>query len=165
MSRGTHGRQGPPPDPLALRRDRAGGSAGWEVLPAAGRPGPPPRWPLSEQVEREVVLWSELWVTPQAVKWEENGLEIEVALHVRSLVAAEAPDATAASRVLVLRQMEHLGLSMPGLARNKWTIGKPEDAAVAAAAPAPRTPPAKKKGASREVVDIRSRIRETNGGS
>ena len=59
--------------------------------------------------------------------WERNQQHEEVALYVRSLVQAERLKATVASRTLVRQQQEALGLSLPGLARNRWIIdGEPE---------------------------------------
>jgi hypothetical protein len=103
-------------------------------LPASGREGDPPSWPLSRAVKRERDLWAAEWRRPQAVEWERNGQEVEVALYVRSLVAAEHPDAIVGARTLVKQQQEALGLSLPGLARNHWRIG---DVAPAATAEAP----------------------------
>lgn len=130
MARGTHGRQGPPPDPNALRRDRATDAAGWVTLPAEGRSGPAPDWPLAGCTDREAVLWSVEWRRPQAVEWERNGQEVEVAIYVRTLVAAEDVEATAAMRVLLRQQMEALGISVPGMARNRWKIGTVTPAAT-----------------------------------
>ena len=61
---------GPPPDPNALRRDRPSDAAGWVILPADGRPGDPPEWPLLWQTQREYDLWKREWSRPQAVMWE-----------------------------------------------------------------------------------------------
>src|SRR5690606_37383206 len=52
---------GPPPDPNALRRDRPSDAAGWVILPAEGRPGDPPEWPLLWQTQREYDLWKREW--------------------------------------------------------------------------------------------------------
>jgi hypothetical protein len=155
-SGGARARSGPPPDPDALRRDRKSDPK-WITLPAEGRDGPTPEWPLSgraahipaltpagiqqikdeeqkqrllDQIEseasarfsRELEIWASEWRRPQAVKWERNGQELEVALYVRALVAAEAPDAKVTLRTLVKQQQEALGLSLPGLARNHWKI-------------------------------------------
>lgn len=57
---GARVNSGPPPDPNALRRDRAEDKAGWTVLPAAGRSGRTPKWPLlpdpTDEVERRVLV-------------------------------------------------------------------------------------------------------------
>lgn len=143
---GARSRSGPAPDPDALRRDRDGD--GWVTLPAAGRKGAAPKWPLvapkvvdaegrarvqlSRQIaKRETELWKGLWRTPQAVRWQTNGQELEVALYVRSLVEAEQVGAPISLRTLIRQQQEALGLSLPGLARNRWRIGE-------VAAPAPK---------------------------
>jgi len=56
------------------------------------------------------------------VGWERNQQDIEVALYVRALVAAEDLDAKTPSRTLVKQLQEALGLSIPGLMRNRWRI-------------------------------------------
>lgn len=118
--KGGHVNSGPARDPHALRRDRDGSS--WIHLPAAGRQGEPPAWPLSRTTARERVVWAREWTRPQAIEWEHAGLAEEVALYVRCLVRAERPRATAADRTLVRQLMESLGLTVTGLARNRWTI-------------------------------------------
>lgn len=120
MVRGSSSRSGPAPDPNALRRDRDGKD--WVHLPAEGRQGEPPDWPLSDPTLRELALWAIEWKRPQAVMWETNGQQNEVALYVRSLKDAEKSDATTAARQLVKQQMEALGLSIPGLRGNRWVI-------------------------------------------
>lgn len=148
MAKGGHGASGPAPDPNALRRDRDAGS--WVPLPAAGRDGDTPEWPLDAQTSREQVLWEREWRRPQAVMWERNGQEAEVAMYVRSFALAEQLNATVASRTLVRQQQEALGLSVPGLNRNRWRI---EDTAVA---------PARRKSAVRGSA--RSRFKVVPGG-
>lgn len=122
---GARSRSGPAPDPNALRRDRSD-DAGWVTLPAEGRDGPPPGWPLAEATLRELELWAGEWCRPQAVEWERQGQQVEVAMFVRSLVDAESHRATAASRTLVRQQMDSLGISEPGRRSNRWLIGDPE---------------------------------------
>lgn len=131
---GARAHSGPPPDPNALRRDRDHGD--WTTLPLDGRPGDPPDWPLTRASKRESALWAREWQRPQAVEWERNGQELEVALYVRTLVAAEKANAPVNARTLVRQQQEALGLSLPGLARLKWKIGATQAAAAAPRAPA-----------------------------
>lgn len=121
-SGGARSRSGPAPDPTALRRDRKDDKP-WVVLPASGREGEPPAIPLDEFSSREAVLWNELWLTPQSTMWETLHLEREVALYVRSYIAAEDIDAKAADRALVLRMGDSLGLNTAGMHRLRWTIG------------------------------------------
>lgn len=116
------GRGGPAPDPNALRRERPSDQAGWTHLPAEGRQGETPPWPLTRPRARERVLWEREWRRPQAVMWERNGQHEEVAVYVRSLAAAELPRASVAARTLVKQQQEALGLSQPGLNRLRWVI-------------------------------------------
>lgn len=137
MKGGARARSGPAPDPNALKRERD--SQDWVTLPAA-RTGDAPTWPLDSQSERETDLWKHEWTRPQAVMWEENGQELEVALYVRSIVAAEQHDAPTNARTLVKQQQEALGLSVPGLHRNKWRIpSNAKPAASTTAAPASKS--------------------------
>lgn len=145
MPRGGHANSGPAPDPEALRRTR-NTDAAWHVLPVTGRPGLPPEWPLDELTDREAALWVKLWAKPQATRWEALGQDLEVALYVRRWVEAEKPGAPAAAVVVVRQLGEALGLTIPGLARNRWQIGKQQSAPAEPAAtgtdgpaPAPAT--------------------------
>lgn len=128
MAKGLSRRSGPPPDPDSLTQT----DGDWTVLPAEGRKGPVPEWPLSSPTGRELELWAGEWCRPQAVMWEQAGQELEVALFVRSLVKAEAHEASTNARTLVRQQMEALGISVPGMQRNRWKIGQiePVDADV-----------------------------------
>lgn len=128
-SGGARARSGPPPDRNAIRNGRSG--ADWIRLPASGRKGDAPAWPIPRGTKRELVLWADLWRMPQALMWEAKGQELQVALYVRSLREAERPGASVAARTLLLRQEEYLGLSEPGLARNHWIIdsGSPDEPA------------------------------------
>lgn len=119
-SGGARARSGPAPDPNALRRERDQGE--WTILPASGRPGEPPAWPLVDQSEREVELWARLWAKPQALMWERLGQELEVALHVRNLALVEMPGAPVNLGTLVRQQQDSLGLTTPGLRSNRWRI-------------------------------------------
>ena len=123
-SGGARARSGPPPDPNALRRNREGE---WTTLPAEGRQGPEPRWPLAgEPTPREAYVWRDMWRKPQAVMWEKNGQEYEVALFVRKLVEAEAPLASATLSTLVRQMMDSLGLTIPGMRANRWKLAEDE---------------------------------------
>lgn len=133
---GARSRSGPPPDPNALARVRDEGE--WSVLPATGRPGDPPAWPLIEQSAREATFWADLWKLPQAVMWERQHLEHQVALYVRRLIEAEQPGSVAALSTLCRQLQDGLGLSTPGLRANRWKIDEAKsDAPTASAKPAP----------------------------
>jgi len=157
VAKGSSSRSGPPPDPNALRRDRAGDAGTWTTLPAEGRAGDPPPFPLAEQSEREKALWVAEWKRPQAVEWERNGQELEVALYARAIAAAELHDASVASRTLVRQMQESLGVSLPGLARNRWRIG-------ATGATQPTQRPTGTQGQRRSGQTARERLSVLDGG-
>lgn len=158
---GARARSGPAPDPNALRRDRKEDQAGWVTLPAEGREGPAPEWPLTRAVKREAVLWEREWARPQAVMWERLGLEVEVALYVRSLAAAEKASAPVNARTLVRQQQEALGLSIPGLARNRWRIEDAEKSPASSAATSGR-PRATARKPARERFTVLDGQRESS---
>lgn len=62
--------------------------------------------------------------------WEANGQAVEVALYVRTLKDAERSKAPVSVRTLVKQQQEALGISLPGLARNRWIIANTSGAAA-----------------------------------
>jgi hypothetical protein len=73
--------------------------------------------------------------------WERNRQEVEVAIYVRTLVEAEQRGATAALRILLRQQQEALGLSLPGMLRQRWLIvgdGEERPRLVAQAGPSVR---------------------------
>lgn len=139
MGKGMSSRSGPAPDPNALRRAHDQGE--WRTLPSEGRQGPPPKWPLDFSTTREREHWAREWRRPQALMWEANGQEVEVAIYVRTLAVAEVVDASIASRNLLKQQMEQLGISQPGLRSNRWRIGdaaSPQNATGTAGRTRPR---------------------------
>ena len=119
---GARARSGPPPDPNALRRERASDAAGWTTLPAAGREGPPPDWPLGLQSDRELHWWGYFWRMPQAVEWERLGMTVEVAVYCRRLAEAEVPGSSTALGTLTKQLGEQLGLTIPGMRMHRWKI-------------------------------------------
>ena len=151
--RGSSSRSGPAPDPEAIRRDRKT-DPGWTTLPDK-REGPVPPWPLGDATKRELDLWQRQWSRPQAVMWEANGQAEEVALYVRTLTDAERPGASVAARTLVVRQQETLGISLPGLARNRWRIGTPEPAKEAPKTDGRRRPSAKERLS--KIIELQDR--------
>jgi hypothetical protein len=133
---GARVNSGPPPDPLALRRDRKDDRDGWTVLPAEGRQGGAPVWPLSGRVRSDDVVmvesvavqeaahWAAVWSTPQAVAWDRLGWTHEVALYCRHLAMAELGDMKAASEA---RQWsDRLGLNPGAMLRNRWRVAPDE---------------------------------------
>ena len=121
--KGGHAASGRAPDPNALRRDRASDAAGWTTLPAAGRPGPPPEWPLDDPTPRELHWWQHFWAKPQATEWERLGMVAEVAAYVRRFAEVERPGSPVALGTLVKQLGEQLGLTIPGMRMHRWKIG------------------------------------------
>jgi hypothetical protein len=117
---------GPAPKPASERR-RRNAAPGTVRLPAEGRNGEPPAWPLrfmedAEQAEREAGVWAELWATPQAVAWERLGAGTvrTVARYVRLLAVAELGSVPYAAEA---RQLEdRLGLTPMSMLRLRWEI-------------------------------------------
>jgi hypothetical protein len=128
-SGGARARSGPPPDRGAIRRNRPGDRAGWIHLPASGRDGDPPPWPFARPTAFERERWSIEWRRPQAIMWEKLGLEVQVALYVRTMRKASQPRSAAVHTTELVKQMNNLGLTVPGLAANRWVI---DDAPVQA---------------------------------
>lgn len=121
-SGGARVRSGPPPDPAANRRNRPSDRAGFVHLPAAGREGDPPEWPLPGRASKfELERWAIEWRKPQAIMWERLGLEIHVAMYVRTL-GASAKSHSASAVNNLLRMMDSLGLSAAGQASLRWII-------------------------------------------
>ena len=117
---GARTRSGPAPDPTALARERDAGE--WIELPKAGRQGPVPVWPLTKPLKAESDLWAKLWTMPQAIVWERQRQEDEVAQYVRRFVEGTARGATVASGTLVRQLADSLGLTTPGLRSHRWKI-------------------------------------------
>lgn len=126
---GARARSGPAPTSTDRSHKGSADVQGWVTLPADGRDGPAPDFPLTAPTPRELDLWSRLWGTPQATMWEQLHQGFEVASYVRLLAVAEAPDAPVVAWTQVKQFAESLGLSVSGMARNRWTIA-PVDAEV-----------------------------------
>jgi hypothetical protein len=110
--------------PNALRGGARGGATRIN-LPAGGRKGDTPEWPLAlardeETAEREASLWVEVWMSPQAVAWERLRVIREVAMYVRWSVKAESCDRDAASEARQLA--DRLGLNPKAMRALAWDV-------------------------------------------
>jgi hypothetical protein len=114
------------PKPGSQRPNRGLNAGARVVLPASGRRGRPPRWPLETQAERERVLWRRLWRTPQAVAWESLGWPDVVARYARLAAEAERPHAGAPVRAEARQLEDRLGLSPRSMLLLRWTVGDQE---------------------------------------
>lgn len=145
-SGGARVRSGPAPDPNALRRDREAGQ--WVTLPAEGRTGPTPEWPLTDPTARELELWQQLWRKPQALLWERNGQHHEVAMYCRRFAAAELPDAPVALGTLVRQMMDSLLLTIPAMRSARVRIAEAQEQDADA------TPTRRKRTSSRARLTV-----------
>lgn len=120
---------GPAPKPQSQQRRSGRGLASQTTqLPASGRQGEPPPWPLGRQSKRERELWERLWRTPQAVAWERLGWTDVVARYARMEVVAEQRDAPVTALGEVRQMEDRLGLSPMALLRLRWEIVDEEQA-------------------------------------
>lgn len=127
VSGGPRARSGPVPTSTDRSHKAKATAEGWVTLPVEGRDGPEPAFPLASPSDREMQLWERLWETPQATMWEQLHQDFEVASYVRLVVRAEKPGSSAIIWGQVKQFAESLGLSVSGMARNRWTIGAIED--------------------------------------
>lgn len=54
--------------------------------------------------------------------WEAHGAEIQVAIYVKAVIAADHRSSSAADRKAAISIMDDLGLSEGGRRRNRWII-------------------------------------------
>lgn len=119
---------GPPPKAPGQRR-RTNPTVATTRLPAEGRQGDAPPWPLATSAAYDGDTWAELWSTPQAAAWERLGVGTVrvVARYVVLLAEADVGEPKAAAEV---RQLEdRLGLSPMAMLRLRWEIAPDEVAA------------------------------------
>lgn len=115
---------GPPLKPDRQRRRRNPPTTSSVKLPAGGRPGDPPAWPLTG---RPSALWTSLWATPQAAAWERLRWTRVIARYARILVWCENPNTVTAALLSEARQLEdRLGLSPMSMLRLRWEIATDE---------------------------------------
>jgi len=111
---------GPPPKKNARRTNAR---PDWVKLPAAGRAGHPPAWPMTGKPGKAVAdLWASLWASPQAVAWERLGWSRVVARYTRLLLEAEKADAPVTLLGEVRQLEDRLGLSPMAMRRLQWEI-------------------------------------------
>lgn len=129
---GPRNRSGPPLDPKSGRSEARGIKL--DALPAEGWAGRAPVWPLSDQTDREVEVWAELWRTPQAAMWARESWRWPiVAMYARLRIVCEAHDAPASHLAQLHRFADQIGLTPAGLRENGWSIAKDEVGERAAA--------------------------------
>ena len=108
------------PGPSARPGRRNAGE--WRKLPMDGRQGPAPAWPLGDADVPTMLLWGDLWSSPQAVVWDELGWTRVVARYCRLVLEAEAGDAPVALLAEVRQMEDRLGLTPLAMRKNYWVI-------------------------------------------
>jgi hypothetical protein len=117
------------PNPPKLDPQRGTRGRGLTVLPAGGRKGPPPPWPIPGlMTDDERLLWEQLWSSPQAVAWERMGVATcrEVARYTRLLIQAESRDSRPADHAQATAAADRLGLTPKAMRLLLWTIAPDE---------------------------------------
>lgn len=128
---------GPAPKSPDARRRRNAPLANTVRLPAEGRQGDPPAWPLSDPSPAAAARWERLWATPQAAAWERLGWFDVVARYVQVLIFAE--QTMTATLLGEVRQLEdRLGLSPMAMLRLRWEVVADELGEARTDAPAPK---------------------------
>ena len=140
---------GPAPKPDDQRR-RRNATPQTTKLPAEGRKGKPPEWPLTKPTKAETEAWRQVWATPQAAAWEKLGWVRTVARYVRLLVQSEKKDATASICGEVRQMEDRLGLTPMAMLRLRWQIVEDEVSEARASAPGTGIPD---RWAGLQVVD------------
>lgn len=115
---------GPPPKDPSTRR-RRNPTPGFKQLPAEGRSGEVPAWPLVEHPEPSIRAieqrkWEEMWTLPQAVEWERIRCYDDVALYVRIWVEATLPSAAKTQRDQLLQLDAKIGVSPKAMQQLRW---------------------------------------------
>lgn len=135
---------GPAPKDPAARRRRNSTGAQKTLLPAGGRDGKTPTWPI-KAVPKPTTLWTSLWKLPQAVAWERQHLARVVARYAMLLQLAESYEASAAVLGEVRQLEDRLGLNPKAMRSLLWEVTEDEvgekrsEAATISAADAARS--------------------------
>lgn len=121
----------PPAPKHPSQRVRRNKDVPMNQLPAEGRTGRTPTWPIAAASPDEAKAWKAAWRLPQAVVWETQHLERIVARYVRLMVAAEEPGAPVTLHGHVAKLEEHLLLTPHHLKAARYEIvAKETDAAA-----------------------------------
>lgn len=115
------------PQPPKLDPARGARGRGPTFLPAEGRKGAAPPWPLpGKSTAAERAAWIQLWATPQAVMWQKLGWTRTVGRYARLLVRAEDPEASPALQAQTTALEDRLGLTPKSMRLLLWQIATDE---------------------------------------
>ncbi len=128
------------PNPPSFDPRRRNPRSGPVRLPAEGRKGAAPKWPLSDASPLEVEAWKQLWHTPQSVAWERLGWTRSIARYCRVMVEAEQPGSNAALLAQATSMEDRLGLTPKAMRLLLWEIVSDEvtEARQSRTTPTPR---------------------------
>lgn len=115
-----------PKDPASRRRRNA--AVGKTILPAGGRVGDVPAWPIFEVDEPSV--WASLWSLPQAAAWERDHMQMVLADYAILRARLYADDAPSASLLAEKRNQETvLGLNPKAMRSLLWEVADSDEVA------------------------------------
>lgn len=115
-----------PKDPASRRRRNA--AVGKTVLPAGGRVGDVPEWPIVEVDEPSV--WKSLWRLPQAAAWERDHMHMVLADYAILRARLYGEDAPSASLLAEKRNQETvLGLNPKAMRSLLWEVATSDEVA------------------------------------
>lgn len=110
----------------SLNPKRSNPRVGLLTLPAGGRQGPAPEWPLPDPPDSyEMSTWEQLWTSPQAVAWDHLGWTRVVARYARILAFAEQ-NASAPAWGEARQLEDRLGLTPKAMRMLLWVVAEDE---------------------------------------
>lgn len=129
-----------PPKPGGAHR-RGGAGAGATRLPADGRKGPIPRWPLGSTLPGEALsaIWRKMWQKPQAVMWEKLWMHEIVARYCILSMQVEMNGMDRPLEAAISALEDRLGLNPLAMQRLRWVVESEEDS-MRTGPPPRRTP-------------------------
>ncbi|MDQ1217990.1 hypothetical protein [Microbacterium arborescens] len=152
---------GPAPDTSSLREVARQEAGLLRTLPQQ-RAGRAPAWPFGKKATAaERALWLKLWKLPQAILWEEQHVERDVALYVRMSILVESGTETAAKVKSVRDQARTLLIELDSLTKAGYRISSQtaSPAVRSSAADAKRAAVPSSRGRLQALPDPRKRLR------
>lgn len=108
--------------PEGQRVNRSAQRLGWTTLPGAGRPGAaPPLPPWREWNDHTAAWWANLWASPQATQWEQDGSTLWVLAMLYDDIFVGTVDASRLSAEIRQHEDRH-GLNPKALVQLRWRI-------------------------------------------
>lgn len=153
-SGGARARSGPPADLNSYRQQR--NEDGWIKLPEHVDRKRTPNWPLvPKPSDRERELWRRFWKMGQSIIWESQHQQMPLAIYVRLLVRIEAEDFDVPASLLTQSRImaDDLGITIPGMTRNRWRYATTSELQKASQKAA-RPPVQERKSTAQQIADL-----------